>query len=364
MTVNGQSHADKDSRPGAGDQAEAAGAGGTVDKLDTGPDSGTAARAGRSHHRGVELHQRNETAEPDDAADSDVPLRLTPLIRLAEERPPKISAAVRKLRGWEDAEERAWFEALLQQTVPERAWEILQLDNEWEQVLSFAARFSVDHFPLCEGYLDMQADWLQDWRREEPEYDYFERSPYNLIKEGIPFQLMGFSWEEQHEMWDQHRHGMCALALLAAMPAHGEFAAREFRGMREAWLESASDVIPAETLKRLPEGGIPLELLEEAVRNTPLEAAPLAGRWVHGRTETFFLDECFPEEYTGGYSDPWDVDIIEYARQEWSKAKAILDRIEWLSAWLDERLPERFGQMLDFILERLERIPEGRGEKR
>ena len=360
MTANGQSHADKDSRPGAGDQAEAAGVGGTVDRLDTGPDSGTATRAGTSHHRGVELHQRNETAEPGDAADSDAPLRLTALIRLAEERPPKISAAVRKLRGWEDGEARAWFEELLQQTVPERAWEILQLDNEWEQVLSFAARFSMDHFPLCEEYLEMQADW----RQEEPEYGYFERSPYNLIKEGIPFLLMGFSWEEQHEMWDQHSSGMGALTLLAAMPAHGEFLAREFRGMRETWLESASDLIPAETLQRLPDGGIPLELLEEAVRGTPLEAAPLAGRWIHGTTGIFFLDNCFPEDFTGGYCDPWDVDIIEYARQEWAKAKDILDRIERLSAWLNEDLPERFGQMVDFILERLERIPEHRGEKR
>ncbi len=360
MTVNGQPHADKDSRPDAGDQAEAAGVGGTVDGLDREPDSRTATRAGTSHQRGIELHQRNETAEPVDAADSDVPLRLTALIRLAEERPPKISAVVRKLRGWEDGAERAWFEDLLQQMVPERAWEILQLDNEWEQILGFAARFSIDHFPLWEEYLEIQADW----RKEEPENDSFEHSPYNLIKEGIPFQLMGFSWEEQHEIWDQHRHGMCALALLAGIPAHHEFEALEFRGMRETWLESASGLIPVETLKRLPEGGIPLELLEEAVRGTPLEAAPLAGKWVYGRTGTFFLDEYFPDDDSCKYSDPWDADIIEYARQEWSKAKAILDRIERLAAWLEEDLPERFAQMLDFILERLERIPGDRGEKR
>ena len=281
-------------------------------------------------------------------------------MRLAEARPPKISAVVRKLRGWEDNGERAWFEDLLQKTVPQRAWEILQLDDEWEQVLSFAARFSMDHFPLCEGYLEIQAEW----RQEEPEYDYFERSPYNLLKEGIPFQLMGFTWEEQHEMWDQVRNGLSALTLLPAMPSHVEFEAWESRGMREVWLESASDLIPAETLKLIPEGGIPLELLEEAVRDTPLEAVPLAGRWVHGRTGTFFLDEFFPEESTGGYSDPWEDEFIEYASQEWGKAKAILDRIERLTAWQEEDLPERFGQMLDFILDRLEKIPEDRGEKR
>ena len=281
-------------------------------------------------------------------------------MRLAEGRPPKISAVVRKLRGWEDGEERTWFENLLQQTVPERAWGILQLDDEWEQVLSFAAMFSEDHFPLCESYLQIQADW----REEETEYEYFERSAYNLLREGIPFQLMGFTWEEEHEMWDQVRNGLSALTLLAEIPSHGDFADLESRGLRESWLESAADRIPEETLQRLPEGGIPLELLEEAVRDTPLEAAPLVGRWVHGMTGTFFLDEFFPEEFNGGYSDPWEDEIIEYASQEWGKAKAILERIERLTVWLEEDLAERFGQILDFILDRLETIPDGRWEKR
>ena len=268
-----------------------------------------------------------------------------------------ISAVIMKLRGWESSGDRAWFEELVQQTLPDHAWEILQLDSEWDQVVGFAARFSMDHFPLWDQYLQMN----QEWAQEEPEDSYLESNPYTLLKQGIPFQLMGFTWEDQHEMWDQVRDGLSALALLAETPDYDHLDAWGLGGMRVAWLEAASGSIPEETLRRIPDGGIPLEMLEQAVRGTPLDAAPLAAMWVHGSTGTFFLDEYFPDDNSCGYSDPWEHEIIEFATQEWTRAKAIIDRIDRLADWLEEDLAERFGQMLDFILERLETIPEYHG---
>ena len=309
-----------------------------------------------------ELHQRDETAEPGDAANSDAPLRLTELIELTEGRPPRISLVIRKLHRGDNAKDRAWFEELLRQTVPEQAWEILQLDNEWDQILSFAARFKMNHFPLSEDHLQIQADW----RQEEPEVEYEEGGPYSLLREGIPFELMGFTWDERHAMWNQTRNGLSALALLPAVPhdeADASYEYDEFQGLRQTWLESAADVIPTGTLRRIPEGGITLERLEKAVKGTHLEAAHLAGRWIYGMTGTFFLDESFPEEFNG-YSDLWDDEIIEYGTQEWQKAKEILDRVEQLTTWLEEDLPERFGQMLDLILERLEEVPENSREEK
>ena len=284
-------------------------------------------------------------------------------MELAEGRPPRIRNVIRKLHGREDEKERAWFKELLHRTVPEQAWEILQIDNEWDQILSFAARFKWNHFPLSENHLQIQADWRQEER--EYEYEHEEGGPYSLIREGIPFELMGFNWDELHAMWDQTRNGLSALALLPAVPDEYQagYDHEECQGMRQAWLESAADLIPAETLRRIPEGGIPLERLEEVVRGTPMEAAQLAGRWVWGMTGTFFLDEFFPEEFNG-YSDLWEDENIEYGTQEWQKAKAILHRVEQLTTWLEEDLPERFGQMLDLILERLEGVPENSREEK
>ena len=362
MTTNGQPHADTDPQRDAGDQAEdpgVCGVGGRTADLDLETGKETATGVGGSDHRSIELHQRDETTEPGSTEDSNAPLRLTALMELTEERPPKISVAIRKLNHGDNTEDRTWFEELLRQTVPERAWEILQLDDEWQQVLSFAVRFGVEHFPLCEGYLEMQIEWQQ----EEPDHEYEQGGPYRLLREGIPFELLAFTWDELHGMWEsqQRRSGLGALALLSTVPQYEDDG--EFLGMRQAWLESAADMIPEKTLRRIPEGGITLERLRKAVKGTHLEAAHLAGEWFYASTGNFFLDSIVDQDEFNGYDDPWDEETIEYATREWGKAKEILDEIWKLTAWLEEDLPERFEQMLELILGRLEEIPENSSEE-
>ena len=172
-----------------------------------------------------------------------------------------------------------------------------------------------------------------------------------------------------HELWDGDRVGTAAITLLARMPGvikndhlwmFQEESHEESLGMRTSWLESAASHIREETLKRIPEHGIPMELLKEAVRGTPLEAVFLEAEWVYNDTGNFFLD-CNPteeEEFTG-FSDPWENEAIEITSEEWAEAKAIKDKIGRLEKWLEKDIDKRFEEMLDFILERLASIPEG-----
>ena len=155
-------------------------------------------------------------------------------------------------------------------------------------------------------------------------------------------------------MWAAFRIGLAALALLPAAPGNHAELVEEIREIRQIWLESAANTIPEETLQRIPEGGIPLERLEEAVRGTEMEAAHLTGQWIWGRTGSIFLDEFLPEEFDFNYHDDWDMETIEYASREWEKAKRIAEPASRLAGWLEEDLPARFKQMLDLVLERLE----------
>ncbi len=268
---------------------------------------------------------------------------------MAGEGPPRITDVIRRVQFGDDEEDRAWFEDLIQKTVPESAWDILQLDGEWEKVLAFAAEFSLQHFPLHQAYLEWYAESQEDESEDE------RQSPYRFLRDGLPFQLMGFSWEEYNSMWSLVEKGISAFALLPAVPPNGYHECRE---MRQDWLESAASEIPEETLKRIPEGGIPLEQLERAVRGTPVEAAHLAGRWIWGKTGNIFLDDQFPEDFEYNFNDGWDDQTIEYAGGEWKKAKKILTRVGQLTEWLEEDLPERFREMLDLVTLGLEKVPE------
>ena len=120
-----------------------------------------------------------------------------------------------------------------------------------------------------------------------------------------------------------------------------------------AWLESAAERIPQETLQRVPQDGIPLEDLTGALKGTRFEGAALAATWVFAETGNFFLDHNYEDGSYDGFADPWDDDIIQEGTEEWRRASALMDSVCKLGDWLEEDLPGRFLEMLDFVLERV-----------
>ena len=262
------------------------------------------------------------------------------------------------LRGYNATPDEEWFEQLARKRLsPEEAQEVLEHGNGWNRIMKFAELFSQEYFPLDDMYLQSRAESAMegDWDEE----DNLQDMPYALLRDGIPFELIGFIWEDIHELWDNIRPGTSAMVMLARAP-HNTFSTLdpEEEGMRQAWLEAAADHIPQETLEQIPQGGIPLEILEEALRETPLEAVCLEARWMHSCTGNFFLDCTMDDGMFNGFSDPWDDDIIEDSQQQWKEARVIMEKTSTLEQWLEEDLAPRFRQMLDFTLERVTSIPE------
>ena len=173
----------------------------------------------------------------------------------------------------------------------------------------FANLFGERHFPLYAPFFEFFMD-----EGDEP--------PWTWLRKGIPFELMGFGYDGPD-------------------------------GLRVAWLESAAERIPQETLLRVPEGGIPLEDLASALKGTRFEGAAQACSWVLAETGNFFLDHTYDDGSYDGFADPWEDDIIAEGTEEWRKAIVLMDAVTRLADWLEEDLPGRFAEMLDVILVRL-----------
>ena len=279
--------------------------------------------------------------------------------------PVKPMDLVAFLHGHNAESNQDWFEKLVQRTLPNKASKILEITNELIRVNRFIDVFSRTHFPLDDNYMEMV---IQSQFQDDPsEFEHGAYGPYAILRQGIPFELTGCTWEAMHDLWDIDRVGTAAIALLAWMPgvlrnnpwASQEESLKEYLGIRTSWLESAASHIREETLKRIPENGIPMELLKEAVRETPLEAVLLEAKWVYNDTGNAFLD-CNPteEDEFSGFSDPWETEVIETMTKEWEMAKPIKDKMYRLEKWLEKDIDKRFEEMLDFILERLASIPE------
>ena len=262
------------------------------------------------------------------------PPLLSGLAGLLLRRPPSLQELIARLGC---AEDYAWFTALVRRLFPQEAGTILAAPDVNRRLEGFAELFQERHFPLYGPFLDF---WIDEG--DEP--------PWSWLRRGIPFDLVGFGYDDLHEMWDGYREGLSALVLLA-QPPDSFFMGPD--GIRTAWLESAAERIPQETLVRIPSGGIPIDALTEAVNETEFQGAAQAAAWVWGETGNFFLDHNYSNGDYDGFSDPWEEEIIREGTEEWSKASALIDSVTSLANWLEEDLPGRFAQMLDFILPRL-----------
>ena len=181
--------------------------------------------------------------------------------------------------------------------------------------------------------------------------------PGRWLRRGIPFDLMGFGYDGLHELWHGYREGISALLLLARPP---DSFYGESDEIRVAWLELAAQSIPQSTLERIPRGGIPIEALAEAVKDTRFEGAAKAASWVFAETGNFFLDHSYEDGSYDGFADPWEDEIIAEGTEEWRKASALMDSVCKLADWLEEDLPTRFAEMLDNVLPR---VPERQQEQ-
>ena len=263
------------------------------------------------------------------------PPLLSGLAGLLLRRPPSLRELV-TLVGY--ADDYTWFAGLVRRLFPQEAEAALAAPDVRTRVENFARLFQERHFPLYAPYLDY---WLDE--EDEP--------PWTWLQQGIPFELMGFGYDGLHEMWDGYREGLSALALLTEPPDTSFHT--EPDGLRTAWLESAAQRIPQETLLRIPQGGIPLDALTGALEATGFEGAARAGAWVFGETGNFFLDHNYDDGNYDGFADPWEDEIIGEGTEEWRRASALMDSVTGLAGWLEEDLPGRFAGMLDFILGRL-----------
>ena len=188
-------------------------------------------------------------------AQAAVPPQLSGLAGLLLRRPPSLRELV-TLVGY--ADDYAWFAGLVRRLFPQEAEAALAAPDVRQRVEVFARLFGERHFPLYAPFVEY---WMDD--EDEP--------PFTWLRRGIPFELMGFGYDGLHEMWNGYREGLSAMALLVKTPdAYYEGP----DGMRVAWLESAAERIPQETLLRIPEGGIPLEDLTGALKETRFEGRP------------------------------------------------------------------------------------------
>ena len=184
------------------------------------------------------------------------PPLLSGLAGLLLRRPPSLRELV-TLVGY--ADDYAWFAGLVRRLFPQEAEAILAAPDVNRRLEGFAERFQQNGTSPCTA-----RSWTSgSTKGDEP--------PWSWLRRGIPFDLVGFGYDDLHEMWDGYREGLSALALLA-QPPDSFFMGPD--GIQDGLAGIRRRAHPAgDAGEDSPARHTPRDLLTEAVRETEFQGS-------------------------------------------------------------------------------------------
>ena len=160
---------------------------------------------------------------------------------------------------------------------------------------------------------------------------------YATLIRAIPFQPMGYDEEALEGLYD--RPGFQALIALVAPDAPAAAA-------RSQLLHERCDV-PLATLAFLPREPPSLAELRRRFDGGPRAAVADMARWLRAETGTVFLDSTY--ESAESYWLAWTEFYVAALAEQWTVARALMDRVGALAEWLEGDLPRRFRELLLII---------------
>jgi hypothetical protein len=250
--------------------------------------------------------------------------------KLRKTHPPSISMMLSLFQNVETYND---FVELVKEFLPEREREILEKPTPHEQMACFASHFEDRYLPLHPSFKD-----------GECEDDYSE-----LLRD-IPVMVMGFGWEDYHEL-NNARDGLQFMSYLLEPPSAGD---SDQRGERIALVDGFSPAYQREA-QRVPVGGLSLKAARRIFKGKKWEGLRNWAAYINQATDNWFLDN---DEETRGNMEimEWDKETVDEMSKEWLLANALYDKMIDFAAWLEDKKEgsARFKQTVDFILAHLE----------
>lgn len=209
-----------------------------------------------------------------------------------------------------------------------------------EPLATFLARFQEEYFPLDEFYID-----FLDTNDEE--YEGLEQ-----LEAGIPYGLLGVSYDQLHQLHTDHRPAIVATAILCDLRDHHQLVVSD-NELRLLWAQDLveNNTISMETANAIPEEGFPYDTIKAALTGTTYQDSLTNIEILMSRTGNFFLDDAMDEERYSGFGDDWTMQNILEAKTKWGLAKELLDRTQVHMNWIESDLDTHIRQMIKLITE-------------
>ena len=252
--------------------------------------------------------------------------------KLGEVHPPSIALI---LSLFQNVETYSDFVKLVRDFLPEREQEILQKTSPSAQMAAFASHFEDRYLPLHPAFKD-----------GEVEDDYYE-----LLRD-IPVMVMGFSWEDYHEL-NSARLGMQLMCYLFEPPMQGD---SDMAGERITLMDGFPAAYQREA-QRVPAGGISLDEIRRVFRGKQWIGLRNCAEYINQSTDNWFLDTD-EEMRSSMQNEEWDKETVAAMSKERRQANTYYDKIMEFAAWLEDKKNgvAHFRETVDFLLAKREQV--------
>lgn len=200
---------------------------------------------------------------------------------------------------------------------------------------------TVDRHQIPEGNARLAALIGLIGERLFPVYDFSwwdEEIDADTLLEGIPFERLGWSYDDWHCL-DEERHP--GYNLLRAV-VEGPWGTLD--GTRVPLLEGLAGAgVPGELLAPLAGGGLPPDLLRARLGGGPFAAVCDFADWVRSDTGLAFLDFSDEDQLSDADWSPRNVALLT---AQWPRARALVAGIDALCDWLLADRDARFAALL------------------
>ena len=237
--------------------------------------------------------------------------------------PPSLSMLIAYLSEMEDYND---FVNLVKEFLPEREQDILTQLTPATQMAAFASYFEDRYFPL------------------EDSFKLGEGESYYDLTRFIPVIVRGLTYDDYDYITSDWRPGYQLMTYILENP-------HDQGDDRVSLAEACQEHVPVELLQRVPDGGISPGEAHRILDDTPYNALALWADVVFASTGNFFLDTDY-ELLWSGIPPQWDRQTVETLTRQWQQADRIQQEIGDLAEFLEGDPATRFGEILNFILER------------
>ena len=238
-----------------------------------------------------------------------------------------------------------WFIQMVEEILPAQSQQILAETEHSAMIKTFIRIFQEEYFPLIDYIVEDIADRADGTA-------FMDQEVWDELASAVPIDLEGFLIEEEEEViqWLRGNGSMrMEMAIIPILLPMNDILYMHDKQIRLSWLDAAAEVLPPDSVAKIPLEGFPLETILQTFEKNDLQDLYNLTLWTAQRTPYELINiQYSPDQYVQP-DISWTQKEIQSIAEEWRAARPIMQSVHRAIDWIGKDRPTRFRHIVNLI---------------